>query len=213
MAGQGVEAGLYQRRDASGAEGLVRVSRALDGKVEFHPEGGGFLHVEREAGFVRAYRPVGADEVLRLHETYSRTWIRGDWFADEAEPMPAWGNGRLWNGFEMPMFERDAVLAAIADGRLSGAGLAGLHPLGDSNAFLLVEGDGGGLPAYDPDALGRLAADGATEATVGGGTVYLSLHRPIEIATPDGPVQAYDIGSGGWCWCAAEEPGLAVPRP
>jgi len=89
---------LYQ--DAQG--NLVEVTKTGDQEVEYFPQGGGPLYRMTRAKFDETF--TAAQEPV-----FTLINVTADGFADDVS-LPAYSNGRLWNGWQMPHFERDVAM-------------------------------------------------------------------------------------------------------
>lgn len=98
-----MSAGQQKRQLYTDDQGhLVEVKTMGLETVEFSNQGGGFLRTMRRADFEK--RLVQTDT-----PPYEPVTIVAEWLDDDAR-LPAYSNGLLWNGWEMPYFEKDTAL-------------------------------------------------------------------------------------------------------
>lgn len=200
------------RQDPSYA---VSITDVKDGMVSFAAEGGGFVKSGPIGKFETDFRPeMPEDRSKRL--AYAKEAVQLDW-DDQELRIPAWTNGRYWNGWAMPAFEKEDLLKAIADGIL-----VDVRYYEPADLFISIMSTGGSLlPAFDGEKLyaelaGRAAAGEVyMESKIGDVDVIIELYPAEDIPTADGgTVKAYTVGAGSWCWMQYEAPkDVAAPAP
>lgn len=197
-----VTTGMYAKLDEDETV-LVQVTAVADGKVEFHPQGGGPVYAMPVAEFEALHRAVGADEHKAMAGRMRRAEVEGDWFPEE-KPMRAWVNDMLWNGWVQPCFEKDEVLAAIADARIPN-----IFYHEKTDTFVEVDSMGEPLPVFDlDDVLAQSEARGDDAAMIGPSKnmeVWVTKYPAETVKTPEGKRQVYWIGAGSWTWSIAED--------
>lgn len=193
------------REDPSYAVGITEVK---DGVVAFASEGGGFVHSGPVAKFENDFRPETPEDRARRH-AYARDAVQLEWDDPELR-IPAWTNGRFWNGWAMPAFEKEPLLKAIDDGLLIDVKY---HEPADMFISIMPTDGANMLPAFDAEKLyaelAELAAAGELyiETKIGGVDVTIELYPASEIPTTDGEtVRAYPVGAGSWCWMKYQAP-------
>lgn len=73
--------------------------------VEFSPQGGGPVHKMPRVEFERRFKPAALP-------AYSLVGICADWLPDDVT-VPAYSNGRRWNGWAMPYFSIEAAQSLL----------------------------------------------------------------------------------------------------
>jgi len=102
--------------------------------VHYHPAGGGFDQRQNLCTFVEDFEPYEFPGVM------SPILVTGDWM-DPDEHYPAWTDGKRWNGWEVPHFERaqlEAMLERQNSGVIRSRGLFGYSEEVDGNADFFV---------------------------------------------------------------------------
>jgi hypothetical protein len=181
---------------------VVRVTELRGDDVAFAPEGGGFVRSASRERFESDFRAeTPEDRAKRL--AYSKEAVRFEW-EDPEQRIPAWLNGRYWNGWAMPSFEKDDLLQAIEAGLLDNVEF--YEP---ADMFVsIMQADGSQpMPSIDKDGffpeLAKRAAAGEQliEMPVNGVDLIIELYRGKDLPTADGStVHAYAVGAGSWCW-------------
>jgi len=202
--------GTYIRRDNEVPEAFVVVSRSNDKAVWFSAEGDDTAYSATPERFLMLYREPVPGELHRLRTSYRTVPMSGEWFPDGAEPMRGWVNGSTRHGCLQPFFEKDTVLAAIEDGRLSFEWGSVFYSEID-DAFVIVATDGSPLPAFDEREIVRLMMSGRWETSLRSGdgrnlAVSIDACEGRDIQTLEGTVRAYGIGQGNWLWHLARLP-------
>ncbi len=205
---------VYIHRQEPGI--VVRVTELRGGDVAFAPEGGGFVRSASKSVFESDFRAeTPEDRSKRL--AYSKDAVQLEWEDPEAK-IPAWLNGRCWNGWAMPVFEKDDLLQAVSSGLLSDVEF---HEPADMFVSIMQTDGSQAMPAIDreqlfPELAKRAAAgERLIEMPIGGVDVTIELYPGEDLPTADGStVHAYPVGAGSWCWetYRAPEPG-STPTP
>lgn len=73
--------------------------------VRFAPQGGGVIRKTTRADFERRFKPATLP-------AFSLVAIGADWLPDDME-VPAYSNGRRWNGWVMPYFTIEAARSLL----------------------------------------------------------------------------------------------------
>lgn len=76
----------------------VQIHEQRDGKVVFFPQGGGPQRVMPQQEFERYFK-------VAPPPVYKPITVSAD-FLEDGRQLAAYGNGRRWNGWAMPMFDR-----------------------------------------------------------------------------------------------------------
>lgn len=193
---------IYGIKGSDNQADFVCVTSNEGGTVEFHPMAGGF-NVRVPAGeFAEKFAPVGEERMRNILKTFARVEVDTD---SMARPIPAWSNGTLWNGWQVPYFERGEIERAIADGTLDSYHTKVVMLADAALVLLSISGD---LPEnHDWNAIAdRLrAGEEVYEEEVGGSTLEASLCPAIEIEAEGHKVQTFAVGDG-WCWQLAAAP-------
>jgi hypothetical protein len=178
-------------------------------ETRFFPAGGGWARSMPTEAFLDAYRPVGNTEAKAMFSAASWVQVGGEWMDDEAT-LRALSTGQSWNGWDVPFFAKQTLLAEIEGSPAMFLGLANARLFfdPDDECFVLVEEIyGNGIPAgIDLEAARRaLGSKGSYIEVKGpdGSEMSITRVRPVTLYTPDGPVVAYQVGEG-WCWQIAE---------
>ena len=187
---------------------VVRITEVVDGAVAFATEGGGFAKSTSKEKFEFDFRAeTPEDRARRL--AYSKDAVQLEW-EDREQRIPAWLNGRYWNGWAMPAFEKDDLIQAVESGMLSDVEF--YEP---ADMFVsIMQADGSQpMPVIDkeqlfPELAKRAAAgEQLIEMPVNGVDLIIELYRGEDLPTADGStVHAYAVGAGSWCWEKYEAP-------
>lgn len=194
---------------------VVSVTEVRDGVVAFAAEGGGFVKSCPVAKFENDFRPeMPEDRAKRL--AYVKEAVQLEWDDPELR-IPAWTNGRYWNGWAMPAFEREDLLKAIE------SKLIDVQYYEPADMFVSVMALDGHdvLPVFDREKLHAemaeraAAGDHYVETKIGGVDVGIDLYPGEDIPTADGgTVRAYAVGAGSWCWERYDAPeDVSKPSP
>lgn len=133
------------------------VETSKSATVEFAPQGGGLMRQLPRAEFERRFKPATLPG-------YSLIAVCADWLP-EGVKVPAYSNGRRWNGWAIPYFPFEAARSLLE---------------------------------HMPD----LRYDSARDAFVKTNEDEIFCAETLVV---DGkPIKTYAIGSGYWCWDAAE---------
>lgn len=138
---ENLEGKVYVLRTGQYPRDAVRVERVEDGKVHFSPLGGGFMYSQSEADFARSFR-VHDPKAERLQ--YRQAQIGGDHVY--GAPYLAYVDGRLWNGWAMPMFPRESAERMMRE-------LDGIRYDGDQDAFIVDFGGDFEPEVYTPEQI------------------------------------------------------------
>lgn len=202
-----------RREDPSYA---VSITEVKDGVVAFATEGGGFVKSGPVEKFEKDFRPETPEDRAKRH-AYSKDAVHLEW--EDAEiRIPAWTNGRYWNGWAMPAFEKDDLLKAIDDGLLVDVKY---HEPADLFVSIMTLDGADVMPAFDAGKLyaelaERAAADELyIETKIGDVDVSIDLYPARDLPTAEGgTVRAYAVGAGSWCWMRYQAPeSAATPSP
>ncbi|ABO59901.1 hypothetical protein LA345_39795 (plasmid) [Burkholderia vietnamiensis] len=90
---------LQADREYQDADGYRIVVSKMGDEVEFFPQGGGFLHRMNRAEFDQKF-------TVAQPAPFARVNVTGDWL-DDGVSLPAYSDGRRWNGWAMPYFTRE----------------------------------------------------------------------------------------------------------
>ncbi|MGU3558614.1 hypothetical protein [Methylobacterium radiotolerans] len=181
---------------------VVRITDLRGDDVAFAPEGGGFVRSAPRKLFESDFRAeTPEDRSKRL--AYSKDAVQLEW-ADPEAKIPAWLNGRYWNGWAMPPFEKDDLLQAVSSGLLSDVEF---YEPADMFVSIMQTDGSQAMPTIDREQLfpelARQAAAGERliEMPIGGVDVTIELYPGEDLPTADGStVHAYPVGAGSWCW-------------
>lgn len=181
---------------------VVRVTELRGDDVAFAPEGGGFVKTASRNVFETEFRAeTPEDRAKRL--AYSKDAVQLEW-ADPEAKIPAWLNGRHWNGWAMPSFEKDDLLQAVSAGLLSEVEF---HEPADMFVSIMTADGANAMPTIDREQLFPELAERAAagelliEMPVGGVDLTIELYPGEDLPTADGStVHAYPVGAGSWCW-------------
>lgn len=136
---------------------------------------------------------------------------------DMDKPMEAWSFGHTWNGFEMPLFERRELEAAMEDGRFGPELGAFIRFLDDDNLVLVTAQadtravDGDKLRNDIELCISRLAKSGEKSIEIGmedtetGICFTADLNEKNMTNTPYGEVAMWGVGED-WTWQLHEHP-------
>ncbi|MCS4089202.1 hypothetical protein [Rhizobium sp. BK176] len=186
---------------------LTTVSERKDGNVHFANAWGGFVYFTSEAQFAEQFDRLPEDAVTKLFKTYepiSVTALEGD------ASMEGFTNGQAWNGWEVPVFTKETVLAALEDGgHLAHPAIySNTRYFFDSNTNDLYEitTQDGDIPAsFDVKALEQFLSQPreVKEVAAYGEAIGLWINQTYKTAiVVDGetePKVVYEVGNG-WCW-------------
>lgn len=86
---------------------LFETDREENGRIFFHPQGGGFEHSCDKVEFHTHFKPA-------TPTPFYQGFVGGDWMEDD-ERLPAWLNGLRWNGWAQPRFEKTAADKIMSD--------------------------------------------------------------------------------------------------
>lgn len=195
---------------------VVTVTEVRDGDVAFAAEGGGLVKSCPQARFDDDFRrETPEDRAKRL--AYVKDAVQLEWDDPELR-IPAWTNGRYWNGWAMPAFEKDDLLKAMADGLLADVKY---HEPADLFVSIMAMDGADVLPTFDADKMYAELADRAAagelyiETKIGDVDVTIDLYPASDLPTADGgTVRAYPVGAGSWCWEQYQPPeDVASPTP
>ena len=100
---------IYIPKENTYPEGAVTIARGVaqePGFVKFAPMGGGFVYRMPEAEFESTFRKVAKNEINNVQ------FRAAEFNIDDVyeEPIPGYTTGTLWNGWAMPVFEKEAVM-------------------------------------------------------------------------------------------------------
>lgn len=198
---------IYIPRGESTLDHAISVASRTADLVEFYPQGGGFQQKMPATAFDAQFRHVPEAERRRMAEVHYAIRAGGDWVKDEDQAIPAWTNGARWNGWVMPAFTKETLLAEIAAGRLDGVYFDERR-----DAFVTVTTDTGTTEGIDIEAAtGKALADNnyAEYPDEKHGYIYATVYPRLTIQTPEGAKEVYEVGAGSWCWEDWTEPAPA----
>ncbi len=126
---------------------LVEVHR-----VEFAQQGGGLLKSLTAEEFFKQFEPTSKQEFVACT-------VDADWWED-VHPVPCYSDGKRWNGWGKPYFEKEVLLQMMAEGRLDAvtydqdadAFIAVIEDDRDVYPAQLIEVDGKQVTVYDVGA-------------------------------------------------------------
>lgn len=200
----------YIPRESNNVRDLIRASAAGDGYVEFAHQGGGFVHRAPEAEFHSRFREVPETEFAAMAQRHVPIRVGGDWVEREEDALPAWSNGLVWNGWEMPVFSKETVLSPQGRAVFNTDTCWTLYDE-TADAFLLLSSLGEPLFSGQSDfsqVASRVAATGQDyidSFLFHGHEIEVSVHRAETIQLADGTTaKGYALGDG-WCWEALTE--------
>lgn len=133
-------------------------------------QGGGFLHRIPAEVFRREFEPAGPLPKPRKG-LVTGFFIGGD-------PLPAYFDEQLWNGWAEPYFERDVLLGRLKTER----GLSNVTYDAKADEFIAFMG---GDEA-------KMTAEEREEMT--------ERYPAQQVETTDGVKTLYGLGAGSWCW-------------
>lgn len=202
-----------RREDPSYA---VSITEVKDGVVAFAAEGGGFVKSGTVERFENDFRPETPEDRAKRH-AYSKDAVQLEW-EDAEVRIPAWTNGRSWNGWAMPVFEKEDILKAIDDGLLLDVKY---HEPADLFVSIMTTDGADAMPDFDAPRLYAELADRAAagelyiETKIDDVDVAIELYPAGDHPTADGgTVRAYPVGAGSWCWMQYKAPeDVAAPAP
>lgn len=176
---------------------FIAVTRRESGETIFHPEKGGFNYRMPETQFDELFVAVTRERYIELSNVWMplRVTTDGETYSD------GWSNGHLWNGFECPVFTREAVEAGMTPD-----GPFGMQPEYNQfswndrvGSFVVVESDNGDLEDdfdYTP-YIERLAKGETVDLDARG--IHIAPARRQVIATADGLLTVFAMDDG-WTW-------------
>jgi hypothetical protein len=186
-----------------GAKNVVEIESHEDGIVTFSARGGGRVYRAREADFLAELKPMSAADVEAFDNGYEKSFVDGDWFEADQESIPAFLNGERWNGWLCPMFEKNAVDAAIADGRIGNVVWVETK---ETYAYF-ADIDNQGMPSgFDLAATAAKMTEGYTEVEEDGRLYGIEVYEARHIQVDGQSFKVYPVGTKDWCWIAALEP-------
>jgi len=193
---------------------LIRVSAVADGNVIAFPRFGGFEMRIPEAEFAAGFEHYPQERLEALEGRFEQALVGLDDF-EEGEYIPCWTNGRTWNGWEVPYFERRHLDAAIEDGRITAGGSVLIWFDDKAGTYIeVMHQDGEMLPArLDREAIAAMATrpGGTDEFELPDGSVAsVSVAPSRTIDTPEGPVTVYAVGD---CWTWSRSEPSQTPAP
>jgi hypothetical protein len=161
--------GIYADEDGF----LVEVLAEQGGDaVECSPQGGGLVQRVPRALFEKRFR-------LASQSKFRRVSVSGDWMG-VVQALPAYADGRRWNGFTLPHFLlQDAVRICES--------FPGLRYDGEEDCFFFRNSD---APIAD-DPAGEPAPEERIDPVV------LEVHGEH--------LRTYPIGAGSWCWFEVDD--------
>jgi hypothetical protein len=139
----------------------------------------------------RYFRRLGDSEVARIVGMFEPVHVTLDTQTDFSG-FPAWSNGTRRDGWAIAMFEKDALLSAIAD-RLLPDPFFGVHWDAEADAFLVINGRHDGLP--DP----KFTLDEVRERMRDPDWSVASYPGQV-VPTTEGPKKLYGLAASEWCW-------------
>jgi hypothetical protein len=187
---------------------LVTISERKDGNVHFANAWGGFVHYMPEAAFADRFKQLPEAKLNRLFRTYRPITVTAP---EEDGSMEGFTNGQTWNGWEVPLFSKEAVLKALEEnGHLVTPDIYENtryffdHTTDDLYEIAAEEGD---IPdGFDVTTLEDFLAQprDSDELYAFGKTTWdvriLRAHRTaIVVKGGNDPLVVYEVGSG-WCW-------------
>ena len=193
----------------------VSVTAVENGLVAFAPEGGGFVKSCPIARFEEDFRPDTPEDRAKRF-AYVKEAVQLD-LEDPEIRIPAWTNGRYWNGWAMPAFEREDLLKAIESNLID----VQYYEPADMFVSVMTMDTGDLLPEFDRERFHSEMAERAAagefyiETKIGDVDVGIDLYPAKDIPTADGgTVRAYAVGAGSWCWERYKAPEtVSTPSP
>lgn len=186
-------------------DNLFSVREVKGGKVKGAMDGGGQIVSIPMNEFIGAFEPVSEERLSKLRQEYREETVA----YDDGEGYAAWVNGERWNGFLIPLFEREAVEAMIAR-EFPEKGSGGVALFADGDDFVMVSSEfGDDLPAFDKDEILKALGDEYSVETVlkeadgEDHEVQLFRFKPTTIVAGGKSRKTYGIGDS-WTWSAVE---------
>ena len=186
---------------------LVTISERKDGNIHFANESGGPRYFTPEGEFAERFEQVPEATMERLFKTYSPitvTALEGD------GAMDGFTNGQTWNGFEVPLFTKETILEALADG--GHLATPDIHSntrfffdAATNDLYEITTEDGEIRPEFDMKVLEQFLTQPRRieEIDAFGETLSLRINKVHRTAIViDGESESavvYAIGNG-WCW-------------
>ena len=179
------------------------------GHVTCFPLYGGFRMRIREKAFEDAFVEVTETRYMDLLQKYEPIDVCFDTAASRDEIVSGFTNGKLWNGWECPVFTREAVERSSShDGRgaLSPNSYSQIIWCDEPRGFIVIASHRGDLPEqFDVTPyLGRIAEAENQSFYDVDSEVEISLCQPFAIRVGSEVVEVYDVNVQGWCWQNAE---------
>lgn len=193
---------VYALKGSRDQADFVRVDESGGEIVVFHPMAGGFQIRCKRQKFLEDFEHVTDERMQEVLRSYRRIAVDTE---SLARGIPAWSNGTLWNGWQVPYFEREEIEKAVSDGTLDNH-YTKVVLLDD--AVLEVLSVEGRLPeGYDWSAIVDELRNGGEvyERNIGGCLLEAHLCRGIEILVEGRKTTVFPVGDG-WCWQVAEGP-------
>jgi len=193
---------VYGVKGSKSQADFIRISSAVDGVVEFHPLAGGWTSKATTENFLKHYEHIPEEVMREVLRSWSRIMVDTD---SMDAPIPAWSNGTLWNGWQVPYFERQAIEQAIANGALDCEHTKVV--LLDDAALEILSIDGTIPVSHDwTGIVEELRAGGEVyEREIEGCVLEASLCLSTEIEVDGAKLEVFAVGNG-WCWNLAEAP-------
>ncbi|MCZ7861013.1 hypothetical protein O9X98_06305 [Agrobacterium salinitolerans] len=186
---------------------FVTITERRDGNVHFANAWGGYGYYAPENEFGDRFEQVPEATVKHLLGTYSPitvTALEGD------GAMDGFTNGQKWNGFEVPLFTKETVLEALADG--GHLATPDIHSNtrfffdATTNDLYEITTEDGDIPAdFNMKVIEQFLTEPRKIEEIDAFAETLSLrinpvHRTaIVIDGESEPAVVYAIGNG-WCW-------------
>lgn len=153
---------------------VVEIAGETEDDVLFHPQGGGFRSRMRKEDFNRIFKPF-------LFGGYAAISVSGDWL-DEEISIPAYSDGRKWNGWAMPYFGEEVLE------RLSEL-MPGLVHNSNVDAYVMTDEEESSVEAAK-------SAKSTDELEAAEFEYFL----PVVIEVEGRKIKTYPIGAGSWTW-------------
>lgn len=163
----------YQNKED--LERLIDVYEIEPDRVHFSAQGGGF-------GLIMSPETLARDWQLAPEPTFHRAIASAEFLLagdGQYARFPCYSDGRHWNGWGMPYFERDVVQKVMDLINTARAEAGQGHQLIWTGVDVIDVGDDNGEE--------------------------IIVYEPTTIDTLTGPVQVWGLGAGYWCWEATEK--------
>ncbi|NTF17512.1 hypothetical protein G6L37_03815 [Agrobacterium rubi] len=174
----------------------VRSDRS-DGGYDVAPASGGWVKVVPQQEFDANFSEVPRSEIADLQTQYQPARLT---FADDGdEYIEGFVNDERWNGWRLPLFTRDALLASQHDGLLSGQ--SGFLQIVDEaetqELFMALNSDETLADGLTVEQLSSALGD-LDYVEVGNDQIWRL--RPLSISCEGEDVLVYDTSGVGWTW-------------